>query len=187
MRSRRPSLGPRLISVLIAALMLPGCLWLPDWPIPDKVDPDPPENLLPFAHCSPRPNKWEPIVVGDISGPRSVHCRIRGADSVLWTIDTEVDDDDPILGLDPALLEDSAPVQDGPMILARDVESIDLYRSTLPWSPRPYAAILRAAVQLPGGEVTTKRWPVLVVPGADELTSVGGLPPLRSGNERGGP
>jgi len=101
----------------------------------------------------------------------------------LWTLDTEVDDEDPILGLAPSLLEDAAPDVDGPLILARNVESIVLHRESLPWSPGPYAAMLRAAVALQNGEVTTKRWPIVVVPSADELVITAGGSPGPGGSE----
>lgn len=168
MRTRPAILPITLMSLLLALPVLPGCLWLPDWPFADKVDPDPPTDTLPFAYCSPKPNRWEPVLVGAITGPRSVQCRIRGAESILWTLDTEVDESDPLLGLDVGLLEDAAPVLSGPLILGRNVEGVTIDRDSLPWSPRPYGAILRASVQLPN-EVTTKRWPILVVPAADEL------------------
>jgi len=93
----------------------------------------------------------------------------------LWTLTTEVDDDDPVLDLDSQLLEELAPVMASPLVLGRNVEGVELHRESLPWSPRPYAAVLRASVQLPG-EVTTKRWPVLVIPAADELDQLSVLP-----------
>jgi len=148
--------------------VLPGCLWLPNWPIPDKIEPEPSGETLPFAHCSPRANPWEPVLVGAATGPRSVQCRIRGAESILWTLSTEVDEDNPFLDLSENLLQELAPQLTSPLVLGRGVEGVELHRESLPWSPRPYGAILRASVQLPG-EVTTKRWPVLVIPAADEL------------------
>ena len=90
-----------------------------------------------------------------------------------------MDEDDPFLDLDPALLEELAPDISSPIILGRDVEGVELHRESLPWSPRPYSAILRASVQLPG-EVTTKRWPILVVPSADELEGLLASPPGQS-------
>lgn len=161
---------PLLLSTVLATSGLCGCLWLPDWPIPDKVEPAPSSDNLPFAYCNPRPNRWEPILVGAATGSRTVECRIRGAESVLWTLSTEVDDEQPTLELDPTLLDQLAPELRTPLVLGRDVESVRLRRDMLPWSPRPYVAVLRASVQLPG-EVTTKRWPLLVIPAADELES----------------
>lgn len=163
LRSRLPSLA-----WIVALWLLPGCLWLPNWPIADKIDPDPSGEALPFAHCSPRANPWEPVLVGAATGPRSIHCRIRGAESILWTFSTEVDEANPFLDLDEDLLQELAPQLTSPLVLGRGVEGVELHRESLPWSPRPYGAILRASVQLPG-EVTTKRWPVLVIPAADEL------------------
>ena len=161
---------PLLLSAFLSASGLSGCLWLPDWPIADKVEPDPSTDNRPFAHCNPRPNRWEPILVGAATGSRTVECRIRGAESVLWTLSTEVDEEQPTLELDPSLLVELAPELRTPLVLGRDVESVRLRRDMLPWSPRPYVAVLRASVQLPG-EVTTKRWPILVIPAADELDS----------------
>ena len=170
------------LSVGIAGTLLSGCLWLPEWPIPDKIEPEPTSESLPFAHCNPRPNRWEPILVGAATGPRRVECRIRGAESVLWTLSTAVNDDEPVLELDADLLEELAPQLRTPLILGRDVESVRLRRDSLPWSPRPYAAMLRASVQLPG-EVITKRWPILVIPAADELQAQLPSVPLAGGGD----
>jgi len=161
---------------LLALSLMSGCLWLPNWPIPDKVEPEPSGTTFPFAHCTPRPNRWEPVLVGAMTGPRTVQCRIRGAESVLWTLSTEVDGDEPFLDLDEGLLEELAPQLTSPLVLGRDVEAVELHRESLPWSPRPYGAVLRASVQLPG-EITTKRWPILVVPAADELQGLLASPP----------
>ena len=181
LRFRRPGLA-----WAVAFWVLPGCLWLPNWPIPDKIEPEPSGDTLPFAHCSPRANPWEPVLVGAATGPRSIHCRIRGAESILWTLSTEVDEATPFLDLDENLLQELAPQLTSPLVLGRGVEGVELHRESLPWSPRPYGAILRASVQLPG-EVTTKRWPVLVIPASDELEGVLAAPHLEQSGGKGAP
>ena len=175
MASLSATLHLRLALSFVALGCMGGCLWLPNWPLQDKVEPAPVENNFPFAHCTPRPNRWEPVLLGAATGPRKIECRIQGSESILWTLTTEVDEDDPVLDLTPQHLEELAPTMSSPLVLGRNVEGIELHRESLPWSPRPYAAVLRASVQLPG-EVTTKRWPVLVVPAADELDQLAVFP-----------
>ena len=142
---------------LAAAFGAAGCLWLPEFPGPDKIDPDTPgdtDELIAF--CSPRPRLRERVLVGGSTDHREVRCRIRGAHTVTWRL----------LGID------DTPMEDLDLLLATGVERVVLHRSSLPWSPRPYTVELYLRAERENGGGMDESWPLLVVPDGDELVVV---------------
>lgn len=143
--------------ILVVCLGSGGCLWLPEFPFPDKIDPDTPgdtDDLIAF--CTPRPRRREPVLVGGQSDYREVRCRIRGAHTVEWRV----------LGVEDSDLEDLD------LVVATGVERVVLHRSSLPWSPQPYEVELALRVERENGGGADESWPLLVVPDGDELVVV---------------
>ena len=152
--------------VLVAVLGAGGCLWLPEFPLPDKIDPVTPgdtDDLIAF--CTPRPRRREPVLIGGSGDFREVRCRIRGAHTVEWRI----------LGID------DTPTEDLELVVATGVERIRLHRGSLPWSPVPYELELALRVERENGGGADESWPLLVVPDGDELVVV----PLEVDDEAG--
>ncbi len=149
----------RTLAILSLVLVLSlggGCLWLPEFP-PDKIDPVTPgdtDDLIAF--CTPRPRRREPVLVGGSSDHREVRCRIRGAHTVEWRV----------VGLD------DTPLEDMDLLVATGVERVVLHRSSLPWSPRPYAVELALRAERENGGGADESWPLLVVPDGDELVLI---------------
>lgn len=143
--------------LIVATVAAAGCLWLPDWPIPAKIDPETPEDpdadLIAF--CTPRPRRLEPVLVGPPDDSRDVRCRIRGAATVTWSL----------RGIEGTEMEEVD------LTLATGVERIVLHRSSLPWSPRPYEIELVLRAEREDGGGGDESWPLRVVPGGGDLLS----------------
>ena len=150
-----PTIAARLPALLpLPLLFLAGCLWLPDWPLPDTVVPDQAldeddSNLV--THCTPHEGPSNPVLLRRGVAPVPFTCRIRGAESVQWTIDTR-----------------SGGPSVAPFVLAVGVEEVLVHGEDMPWSPAPYAAELSVVVQR-GGRQTTISRPVIVSSDADEI------------------
>ena len=142
---------------LAAALGAAGCLWLPEVPVPDKIDPVTPgdtDELIAF--CTPRPRRREPVLLGGSADFREVRCRIRGADMVEWRV----------VGVE------DTPQEDLDLVVATGVERVVLHRGSLPWSPQPYAVELALRVERENGGGADESWPLLIIPDGDELVVV---------------
>ncbi len=146
------------IVVLLFVLAGGGCLWLPDLP-PDKIDPptaddDDDSSLISF--CTPRPRSAEPVLVGGPTLVRELRCRVRGAQTITWTL----------IGLD------GTPLEGRELVVASGVERIELHRDSLPWSPQPYRVDLVLSVfSQTQGTAFAPPWPLVVVPDADDLVN----------------
>jgi hypothetical protein len=140
-------------------LSLSGCLWLPEL-IPDKTDPPTTaEDDALIAFCTPRPRESEPVLVGGPAEIREISCRMRGARTITWSL----------VGLDDTALEGRE------IVIASGVEHVMLFRSSLPWSPRPYELDLVLTVDSVDQGTQFQRWPLIVAPHADELVDDVGL------------
>jgi len=140
-------------------LLFSGCLWLEDL-IPDKTDPPiavDDDTLIAF--CTPRPRESEPVLVGGPEEIREIRCRLRGARTITWTL----------VGLE------DTPLEDREIVIANGTERVSLFRSSLPWSPRPYELELVLTVDSVDQGTQFQRWPLIVVPHADELVDDQGL------------
>ncbi len=106
-----------------------------------------------IAFCTPRPRgASEPVLVGGPEEVRDVRCRIRGARAITWTL----------VGMD------DTPLEGREIVLAAGTERVMLFRSSLPWSPRPYKVKLELDVDSVDGDAG-QDWLLIVVPHADEF------------------
>lgn len=144
------------ILVVLIASAGPGCLWLPEFP-PDKIDPpttDDDDDGAPISFCTPRPRSAEPVMVGGPTSVREIRCRVRGAQTITWTL----------YGVD------GTPLDGQEWVIAQGVERVELHRDSLPWSPVPYKVELILSVfSQTQGTAFAPPWPLIVVPDADDL------------------
>ena len=156
-----------------AAALLSGCLWLPDFPIADKIEPDTnpdDDDGDNIGFCQPRPNSREPVVVGGSVEVREIKCRIRSDHVAVWTLKGVDGTDD----------------EDIDLTIASGVDSVFLHRESLPWSPRPYELVLELRADRVDGGGSDEFWPLIVLPHGDDLVgdpiplldTPGGPPPI---------
>lgn len=140
---------------------------MPDWPFPDTTLPDEEyrEDVSdPVNHCAPIAGTGHYILVRRSGAPIDFSCRIRGERSLLWQVQLP-DNDDRVFP--PAPGEPEFP----PYAIASGAERVSLHGADLPWSPAPYRADLSITVDSGSREVVV-RWPLVVLPFADELVPV---------------
>jgi hypothetical protein len=149
-----------LATAPVLAVLMSGCIWLPNWPFPDTTVPGEDfaeDDSQLVSHCAPHQDPRVPVLLRRGTTPTSFSCRVRGEDSVLWTV----------------RIPGEPSVRD--YIVATGVEELAVHADDLPWAPRPYRAELEIAVRQ-GTTTRTSHWQLVVMSHADDVARVEASP-----------